>query len=118
MTKLTCLTNKKLQHRKQTQPFKIRNYFVTNGVLLVVLLGMSFSYMRLVNSGTASTFHLNSLLKEVAVLQAQQQNLQLDTAEALSLQRLSLVAREQSQLIPTTKVEYLPATNAAVALLQ
>jgi hypothetical protein len=118
MTKLTRLTNKKLQKSKQAKPFNIRNYFVTNGILLVTLLVMGVGYMRLVNASTASTFHLNALLKQVTVLQAQQQNLQLDTAEALSLQRLSLVAREQTKLVPTTTVEYLPATTAAVALLQ
>jgi hypothetical protein len=120
MTKLTYITNQQLQGRKQANAPKVptwQTFFshrpTINITLLVILVGVGLSYLHLVNQTAAKTFQLSELTHQVNTISKQNQALQLDMSEALSLQRIS--ATKKDHLVPATTVEYL-TTTASVAL--
>jgi len=123
MTRFTCLTSQRLQKNKQARVPKVSNWQTIfsygpklNLGLLLILIGFGWGYIHLANQSAAANFRLHELNKQLTSMKEQHQILQLHATETQSLQQLSVITSQRSDLVPITSVKYISNNNAAVAL--
>ncbi len=117
MTKLTRLTNSKLSLQKQVVVHRFwHNTALINVALTAVLVLFGLGYLGIVNSTAADTFAVSSLSRRIEETKTENQHLQLDISEVLSLPHVSSKA-DQFHLVSATSVHYLD-DSSAVALSQ
>lgn len=84
-------------------------------LLLAVIVFAGFSYLFYVNQTATGSFDIKGLETKITELQDANKKLELQTAEMQSLATIEDGIKDL-QMVASTKIEYLPAVGAAVAV--
>lgn len=113
MTQLTRISNLHLIQRKQaTAPFVhvwfpwLHNTTVVNALLLTLFVVCALSYLAIVNSTAGDTFRVYELNSRIQTTREENQRLELDISEVLSLSHVNEMSR-QYDLVTATNAHYL-----------
>jgi hypothetical protein len=84
-------------------------------LLLFVIIFAGFSYLFYVNQTATGSFAIKGLESHITELQDASKKLELQTAEMQSLSNVE-AGIQDLQMVAVSRIEYLPAVGAAVAV--
>ena len=118
MTKFAIRKFSAQKHNNLHSPQQ-RRINLTNSGLRMLLTGLiifaGLSYLFYMNQTATSGFDIKGMENSIEQIKKINKSLELQTAELQSLQRIE-AASQELQMVATTRIEYLPAVGASVAV--